>query len=132
MMLENLQSLSYRELQIQCKSAGVKANGKREELLRRLVKVRQSREHSSCLKPSYAIPTDRIVFGTVVLRKKSLSVFNAHVFFELDSIFASQLSRMIPAAGALFCTTDSRFPRTAPGVPVPSIEKRLDFLLHNV
>ena len=37
---ENLESLSYRELQALAKSRSVKANGKKEQLIRRLTEVR--------------------------------------------------------------------------------------------
>lgn len=39
---ENLESLSYRELQALAKSRSVKANGKKEELIRRILQVRHA------------------------------------------------------------------------------------------
>lgn len=39
---ENFESLSYRELQALAKARSVKANGKKEQLIRRLTEVRHS------------------------------------------------------------------------------------------
>lgn len=86
---ESLEGFSYRELQVLAKSRSVKANGKKEELIRRLVKVSTARVIFSATSTSH----DKTNLDGMLRAKDSLQASRVDVARGFD---AKPTAKVVP------------------------------------